>query len=124
MPVENTYLYSPQAESLRAKSFLNINRSLKNEKLENEKAAKTADEFESLYFSHVIKALFAETEGSGLFGEGHGGELFKSIWINAVAQAAHSGLGISKKIKDALIKKAESSYKKINNQGGFYDLTI
>ena len=116
-------LSSPQSEGLKARSFLNIGASSKNEEIENQKTIKAAEEFEAMYFSHVIKTLFAETEGSGLFGESHGGELLKSIWINTIAKASHSGLGISKKIAETL-RKNQSSDKKPNEQGGFYDLSV
>lgn len=113
----------PQSEGLKARSFLNIKSSMKNEEIENQKAINAAEEFETMYFSHVIKTLFAETEGSGLFGESHGGELLKSIWINTIAKASHSGLGISKKIAETL-KKNKSPCNTENNQGGFYDLSV
>jgi hypothetical protein len=112
---------SPQVETLRTRAFFNVDHSSKNETLENEKETKAAEDFEALYFSHVIKTVFAESEGN-LFGEGHAGELLKSIWVNTIAQASHSSLGISKKIKETLSRKPE--YNLQNNQGGFYNLSV
>lgn len=62
---------------------------------------KVAGEFETMCYTHMIKTMFETTEDSAIWGESHASGIFRSMFIDAIAQ---SGGASSLKIKSAIAK--------------------
>ncbi|MCX7338442.1 MAG: hypothetical protein NTX76_04090 [Alphaproteobacteria bacterium] len=73
-------------------------------------AEKAAQEFEGMFFNHILKQMFEGVEQSSLWGDSHTSEILKPVWIDAMAQScSNTGLGIAKNVKDALMRQSATS---------------
>jgi len=75
----------------------------------NEKEVdKVASEFQEMYYAHMVKAMFATTEDSAIWGDSHASGILRSMFIDAVAHAGGAeSLGIKACIKKSLYDKAD-----------------
>jgi Rod binding domain-containing protein len=84
---------------------------------------KAARDYEEMFLKRVFTNMIPEDTEGGLFGAGHSSEMYKSLWIDAVAkQAAKRGVGIAKYI----IKAIERAYQEPTQlqQGNLHDQQI
>lgn len=72
---------------------------------------KVAGEFEAMCYANLVKEMFKTTEDSSIWGEGHASEIFRSMFIDVIANAGGSN---SLKIKSAVAKSLYNSEE--NNQ--------
>jgi hypothetical protein len=86
-----------------AKSQSNLDKlmNVANAQFDEERVDKAASEFEEMMFGHLVKYMFETTEGSALWGEGHGADIMRSMFIDAIAK---SGGAKSLNIKDSIKK--------------------
>lgn len=88
-----------------AKSQSSLDRlmNIANAEVDDERVDKAASEFEEMMFGHLVKYMFETTEGSALWGEGHGADIMRSMFIDAIAKSGGaSTLGIKASIKKNL----------------------
>lgn len=88
-----------------AKSQSNLDRlmNVANAQVDDARADKAAEEFEEMMFGHLVKYMFETTEGSALWGEGHGADIMRSMFIDAIAKSGGANtLGIKASIKKSL----------------------
>ena len=73
-------------------------------------AKKAAQDFESFFASQVLQQMFADVKTDGLFGGGHGEEMFRSLLLDAYAKKiGESGsFGIAKMVMKSLIAQQEA----------------
>ncbi len=78
-----------------------LSRSKSNEK----EIDKVAGEFQSMCYAHLVKAMFATTEDSALWGDSHASGILRSMFIDAVANSGGAeSLNIRASIKKDLYK--------------------
>ena len=64
---------------------------------------KVAGEFQTMCYAHLVKSMFATTEDSAIWGEGHAAGLLRSIFIEAMANAGGAeSLNIKASIKKSM----------------------
>lgn len=73
------------------------------------KAAKAAREFESFFVSQMFQHMFEGIKSDGMFGGGHGEEMFKSQLIDQYGKmvAKRGGLGIADQVVRHMIQQQE-----------------
>ncbi len=73
------------------------------------KAAKAAKEFESFFVSQMVQHMFGGIKADGMFGGGHGEEMFRSQLIDQYGKmvAARGGLGIADSVVRSMIQQQE-----------------
>jgi flagellar protein FlgJ len=74
-----------------------------------EAVSKTAKEFEAMFLGQMMQQMFAQVKTDGLFGGGHGEEMFRSLLVDQYAKeiAAGPGLGMSQAVERQLLKLQE-----------------
>lgn len=73
---------------------------------------KVAVEFEAMFLSAMLQPMFDKLKtGSGLFGGGHGEDMFRPMLVDEYAKSmAKSGqVGIAKSIRDQMLRLQEVS---------------
>lgn len=73
--------------SANAQSHLDRLLNITNSQVDEERADKAAIEFEEMMFGHLVKYMFETTEGSAIWGEGHGADIMRSMFIDAIAKS-------------------------------------
>ncbi len=64
---------------------------------------RVAGEFQSMCYAHLVKAMFATTEDSALFGDSHAAGILRSMFIEAISQSGGAeSLNIRASIKKNL----------------------
>ena len=73
------------------------------------KAAKAAQDFESVFLSQVMGAMFEGIPTDGPFGGGEGEGMFRSLMIDEYAKqmSAQGGIGLAASVKRELLKAQE-----------------
>jgi Rod binding domain-containing protein len=73
-------------------------------------ARKAAQDFEAVFVSQMFQQMFAGIKADGLFGGGHGEDMFRSLLLDEYGKqvAKHGGLGISDAVMRTLISQQEA----------------
>lgn len=91
--------------TLTSQSALNKLESLSRSKSNEKEIDKVAGEFQSMCYAHLVKAMFATTEDSALWGDSHASGILRSMFIDAVANSGGAeSLNIRASIKKDLYK--------------------
>ena len=94
--------------TLTSQSALNKLESLSRSKSNEKEIDKVAGEFQSMCYAHLVKAMFATTEDSALWGDSHASGILRSMFIDAVANSGGAeSLNIRASIKKDLYKNME-----------------
>ncbi|HIJ62944.1 MAG TPA: chemotactic signal-response protein chel [Rhodospirillaceae bacterium] len=74
-------------------------------------ARKKAKDFESVFVSQMFSQMFQGINADGMFGGGHGEEMFRSLLIDEYGKqvAQHGGIGIADAVMRTLISAQEKS---------------
>lgn len=74
-----------------------------------EATKKAAKQFEAMVVGQMMQQMFSQLKTDGLFGGGHGEEMFRSLLVNEYANeiAAGPGLGLSQAVERQLLKLQE-----------------
>lgn len=110
-----------------AKSQSSLDRlmNVANAQVDDARVDKTASEFEEMMFGHLVKYMFETTEGSALWGEGHGAEIMRSMFIDAIAKSGGaSTLGIKASIKKNLYGNESPQHDSIIEAKRVLDVTF
>lgn len=59
----------------------------------DEERVKAAKEYSKMFFGNMLKQMFKSSEKSGLWGDSHTSEMFRPLWINAIADASSGKTG-------------------------------
>jgi Rod binding domain-containing protein len=72
-------------------------------------AKKAAQDFETFFASQVLEQMFSNVKTDGLFGGGHGEEMFRSLLLDSYAkQIGKSGsFGIANQVMKSLLAQQE-----------------
>ncbi len=71
---------------------------------------KVAGEFQTMCYTHLVKSMFATTEDSAIWGEGHAAGLLRSMFIEAMANAGGAeSLNIKASIKKSIYQSMGAS---------------
>jgi Rod binding domain-containing protein len=87
--------------TLNAQSSFDKLQEFSRAKNDEKEIDRVAGEFQSMCYAHLVKAMFATTEDSPLWGDSHASGILRSMFIEAIA---HSGGAESLNIR-ASIKK-------------------
>ncbi len=91
--------------TLTSQSALNKLESLSRSKSNEKEIDKVAGEFQSMCYAHLVKAMFATTEDSALWGDSHASGILRSMFIDAVANSGGAeSLNIRASIEKDLYK--------------------
>ena len=73
------------------------------------KADKAAKDYESVFISQMLGAMFSGIKSDGITGGGQGEEMFRSLMINEYGKsiAAQGGFGLADQMKAQLLKHQE-----------------
>ena len=73
------------------------------------RAEKAAKEYESVFISQMLGAMFSGIKSDGITGGGQGEEMFRSLIINEYGKsiAAQGGFGLADQMKAQLLKHQE-----------------
>ena len=73
------------------------------------RAEKAAKEYESVFISQMLGAMFSGIKSDGITGGGQGEEMFRSLMINEYGKsiAAQGGFGLADQMKAQLLKHQE-----------------
>lgn len=94
----------------RANAQSNLDRlvNITNSQVDEERADKAAVEFEEMMFGHLVKYMFETTEGTAIWGEGHGADIMRSMFIDAIAKSGGAKtLNIQNTVKKNLYQPVE-----------------
>lgn len=74
-------------------------------------AKKKAKEFESMFVSQMFSQMFAGISADGMFGGGHGEEMFRSLLVDEYGKQVtkHGGIGIADAVLKTLISAQEKT---------------
>jgi Rod binding domain-containing protein len=72
-------------------------------------AKQAAQDFESFFASQVLQQMFADVKTDGLFGGGHGEEMFRSLLLDAYAKkiGQTGGFGIGNMVMKSMLAQQE-----------------
>ena len=77
--------------------------SIANTRASEKEIDKVAGEFQTMCYAHLVKSMFATTEDSAIWGEGHAAGLLRSMFIEAIANAGGAeSLNIKASIKKSM----------------------
>lgn len=78
-------------------------------KVSAQKAEKSAQEFEAFFLSQMLTHMFSGIKADGMFGGGHGEEMFKSLMVDEYGKmmAKSGGVGIADQVKAQMLKSQE-----------------
>ena len=73
------------------------------------KADKASKEYEAVFISQMLGAMFSGIKSDGITGGGQGEEMFRSLMINEYGKsiAAQGGFGLADQMKAQLLKHQE-----------------
>ncbi len=73
------------------------------------RAEKAAKDYESVFISQMLGAMFSGIKSDGITGGGQGEEMFRSLIINEYGKsiAAQGGFGLADQMKAQLLKHQE-----------------
>jgi Rod binding domain-containing protein len=73
------------------------------------RAEKAAKDYESVFISQMLGAMFSGIKSDGVTGGGQGEEMFRSLMINEYGKsiAAQGGFGLADQMKAQLLKHQE-----------------
>jgi len=73
----------------------------------------SAQDFEAMFLSELIKPMFENLEVDAIFGGGKGEEVFRDLLTQEYGKkmAESGGIGIAKFVRDELIRQQEASVK-------------
>jgi len=73
------------------------------------RAEKAAKDYESVFISQMLGAMFSGIKSDGITGGGQGEEMFRSLMINEYGKsiAAQGGFGLADQMKAQLLKHQE-----------------
>ena len=71
-----------------------------------EDALKVGRQFESMFLSEMLQPMFAGLKTDGLFGGGHGEQMFRSLQIDEYAKGltASGGIGIAAAVQREILR--------------------
>lgn len=71
---------------------------------------KSADEFEAIFLSQILKSMSAGIKTDGPFGGGHGEDTFKDVLNEEIGKsiAKNGGIGLSDAVYRELLKSQEA----------------
>ena len=74
-----------------------------------DRAEKAAKDYESVFISQMLGAMFSGIKSDGVTGGGQGEEMFRSLIINEYGKsiAAQGGFGLADQMKAQLLKHQE-----------------
>ena len=74
-----------------------------------EKAKQTAQEFEAQFLAQMISHMFEGIETDGMFGGGHGEEMYRSLMFDEFgkALARAGGIGLADAVQREILKAQE-----------------
>ncbi len=72
-------------------------------------AKKSAQDFETFFASQVLDQMFSSIKTDGVFGGGHGEEMFRSLLLDSYAKkiGASGGFGIANQVMKSLLAHQE-----------------
>lgn len=75
-----------------------------------EAVKKTAKEFEAMFLGQMMQQMFSQVKTDGLFGGGHGEEMFRSLLVDEYAKeiAKGPGIGVSQAVRRQLLQLQEA----------------
>lgn len=78
--------------------------------LQRKGARQTGTEFETMVLSNMLRPMFEGLDTDGMFGGGNGEEMFRSFYIDAIAQqmVRNGGIGIADQVQKQLLALQES----------------
>ena len=73
------------------------------------KADKASKEYEAVFISQMLGAMFSGIKSDGITGGGQGEEMFRSLMVNEYGKsiAAQGGFGLADQMKAQLLKHQE-----------------
>jgi len=79
-------------------------------RLAPEKAREAAVEFEGFFIASALESMFSGIETDGLFGGGHGEQVFRSMLLQETGKsiAARGGIGIADAVQREIIRLQEA----------------
>lgn len=79
---------------------------------DEEKAAKTAQDFEAVFISQMLTPMFEGIEPDGMFGGGSAENIYKSMMLQEYGKlmAANGGLGIADSVKTQILALQEKQH--------------
>ncbi len=80
-------------------------------KATSEQALAVGQKFESMYLSEMLQPMFAGIKSDGLFGGGHGEEMFRSLQVDEFAKAITKtgGVGIAAAVQKEVLRIQEQA---------------
>jgi Rod binding domain-containing protein len=77
--------------------------------LDMKAAKKVAQDFETFFASQVLEQMFSNIKTDGLFGGGHGEEMFRSLLLDSYAKkiGQTGGFGIGDQVMKSLLQHQE-----------------
>jgi hypothetical protein len=92
-----------QQDFIIEKSPAHPTNSIANKKFANDdERMETAKEYSKMFFTNLLKQMFKTTEDSSLWGNSHTSEMFRPIWIEAIADATAGKTGFEQYIYKSL----------------------
>ena len=81
-----------------------------NGKVTPEKAKSVAQDFEAFFLSRMLDSMFSGLRTDGMFGGGHGEEVFRSVMIQEYGKemAQRGGFGIADAVQKHLLSMQEA----------------
>lgn len=95
--------------ALNANASLALDQGKNTPRVSPEKADKSAKEFEAFFLSQMMAHMFSGIKTDGMFGGGHGEEMFKSMLVDEYGKmmAKSGGVGIADQVKTQMLKMQE-----------------
>ena len=91
--------------TLTSQAAFNKLESLSRTRSDEKEIDRVAGEFQSMCYSQLVKAMFATTEGSALWGDSHAAGILHSMFIEAISHAGGAeSLNIRSSIEKSLYK--------------------
>ena len=89
--------------TLTSQAALGRLEALSRHRTEEKEIDRVAGEFQAMCYGHLVKAMFATTEDSALFGDSHAAGILRSMFIEAIANSGGAeSLNIRASIKKNL----------------------
>lgn len=83
-------------------------------------------EFTNTFLKSIFRQIFQQDEESSLFGESHGGEMWRSLWVDQLAETCSGKTGIEPIIRDSLQQKVNPYFRQhmhnLHTTGGYNDI--
>lgn len=75
-------------------------------------ALKVGQKFESMFLSEMLQPMFAGIKTDGVFGGGHGEDMYRSLQVDEYAKAltASGGIGIAAAVQQEILRMQEKSH--------------